>query len=90
LYESTLTAVAARELGPTAAAGMDLQLMIGPKGTINGQVFGLRSDWIDDTAAGGRHFYQRGYATYDDVFDACHRTEFCLARDHETKAGSNR
>ena len=62
----------------TAAAGGDRKLMIGPKGTINGPDCGLRSDLIDDIVAGGHHFYQWGYVTYDDVFYSSHRTEFCL------------
>lgn len=66
----------------TAAAGGDLQFMIGPKGTLNGQDCGLRSDLINDIAAGGHHLYQWGYATYDDVFDSSHRTEFCSEITH--------
>jgi len=60
----------------TPAAGGDLRLLLGPKLTISGQDCGLRADLIEDVARGGQHFYQWGYATYDDLFRSRHRTEF--------------
>lgn len=59
------------EGGPTP------NVTLGPGLTINGPRCWVNPDFLDLIQKGKAHYYVWGYATYDDVFDRSHRTEFC-------------